>query len=139
MKQFEVSRRALRDLREICEFISEDSFDAADRVLEDFYHAFGRLAETPGMGHSREDLTHRNVLFWRVHSHLLVYTASKPLRIVRVVHGKRHAKTLLVREHELLGQHLRSNGASLVTRRHELQWPAPRPSSASMHCRCHEP
>jgi toxin ParE1/3/4 len=95
VKQFDVSRRALRDLREIWEFISEDSFDAADRVLEDFYRAFRQLAETPGMGHSREDLTHRNVLFWRVHSHLVVYTVSKPLRIVRVVHSKRDVKKLL--------------------------------------------
>jgi plasmid stabilization system protein ParE len=37
--------------------ISEDSFDAADRVLEDFYSAFGQLGEMPGMRHRREDLT----------------------------------------------------------------------------------
>ena len=47
------------------------------------------------MGHSREDLTDRSVLFWRVHSHLVVYRASKPLRIVRVVHGKRDVRKLL--------------------------------------------
>jgi len=78
VKQFDVSRRALRDLREIWEFISEDSFNAADRVLEDFYRAFGQLAETPGMGHSRADL---------IHSYLVIYTVSKPLRIVRVLSG----------------------------------------------------
>lgn len=95
MRQFEVSRRALRDLTEIWDFISEDSFDAADRVLDDFYRAFGLLAETPGIGHSREDLTQRSVLFWRVHSYLVVYKVSKPLRIVRVIHGKRDVHQLL--------------------------------------------
>jgi toxin ParE1/3/4 len=95
VKRFEVSRRSLRDLQEIWEFISADSFDAADRVLEDFYRAFARLAGTPGMGHKREDLTHRDVRFWRVHSYLVIYRASKPIRIVRVLHGKRDVKRLL--------------------------------------------
>ncbi len=49
----------------------------------------------PGMGHKREDLTQRNVLFWRVRSYLVVYRDSRPLRIVRVIHGKRDVRTLL--------------------------------------------
>ena len=95
MKQFELARRALRDLQEIWEFISEDSFDAADRVLEDLDRAFHQLAKMPGMGHYRRDLTQRDVLFWPVHSYLVIYADSNPLRIVRVVHGKRDVKKLL--------------------------------------------
>jgi plasmid stabilization system protein ParE len=49
----------------------------------------------PGMGHKRADLTPRDVLFWPVHSYLVIYCASKPLRIVRVIHGKRDVKRLL--------------------------------------------
>lgn len=97
MRRFEVSRRALRDLKDIWEFISEDSFDAADSLVENFYRAFSEVAQMPGMGHKREDLTHWDVLFWRVHSYLVVYRDTRPLRIVRVVHGKRDVRTLLTK------------------------------------------
>ena len=52
MKKFELARRALRDLEEIWEFVSQDSFAVADRLLEEFYEAFGKLAAMPGMGAS---------------------------------------------------------------------------------------
>jgi toxin ParE1/3/4 len=97
VKAFRLSRRAFGDLKEIWEFISQDSLDAADRVVDDVYQSFRRLAQTPGMGHKREDLTSRDVLFWPVRSYLVIYTASSPLRIVRVVHGKRDVKKLLRR------------------------------------------
>jgi toxin ParE1/3/4 len=95
LKRFELSRRSLRDLREIWAFISQHSFDAADRVVEDFYRAFGQLADTPGLGHKRNDLTSQNVLFWPVHSYLVVCKDSKPVRIVRLIHGRRDVKKLL--------------------------------------------
>lgn len=97
MNRFELARRALGDLEEILEFVSEDSFTAADRLLEEFDRTFGQLAETPGMGHKREDLTHRNVLFWALHSYLIIYRNSQPLRVVRVIHAKRDVKKLLTR------------------------------------------
>ena len=95
MSRFELAQRALGDLRDIWEYVSEDSFDAADRVLEDFYRAFGQLPEMPRMSHKRADLTTRDVLFWPVHSYLIIYKASNPLCIVRVIHGKRDVKKLL--------------------------------------------
>ena len=97
MKKFELARRALRDLEEIREFLSEDSFTAADRLLEEFYGTFRQLAEMHGMGHKREDLTHRKVLFWALHSYLIVYRNSQPLSIVRIIHAKRDVKRLLRR------------------------------------------
>jgi plasmid stabilization system protein ParE len=93
--KFELAKRALNDLQSIWHFVSEDSFDAADRLLEDFYGAFEQLAEMPGIGHKRQDLTERDVLFWRLHSYLIVYKRSNPLRIVRIFHGKRDVKKLL--------------------------------------------
>ena len=45
--RFELTKRALRDLQEIWEFVSADNFDAADRVLEEFYQALSALAEMP--------------------------------------------------------------------------------------------
>jgi plasmid stabilization system protein ParE len=95
VKKFELAKRALSDLQSIWDFVSEDSFDVADRLLEEFYRAFGQLAEMPGIGHKREDLTARPVLFWRLHSYLIVYKDSEPLRVVRIIHGKRDVKKLL--------------------------------------------
>jgi toxin ParE1/3/4 len=92
---FDIARRALVDLQDIWEYIFGNSFDAAERVLEDFYRAFGQLAEMPRMGHKRADLTTRDVLFWSVHSYLVICRPSKPLRIVRVIHGKRNVRKLL--------------------------------------------
>lgn len=49
------------------------------------------------MGHKREDLTHRHVLFWALYSYLIIYRNSQPLRIVRIIHAKRDVKKLLAR------------------------------------------
>jgi plasmid stabilization system protein ParE len=49
------------------------------------------------MGHRRQDLTSRDVLFWRVHSCLVIYRDSTPLRIVRILHGRRDVNKLLKR------------------------------------------
>lgn len=73
MKKFEIARHAVGDLQDIWQHISEDSLDAADRVLDDVFRAFARLAESPGIGHKRQDLTTRNVRFWPVHSYLVIY------------------------------------------------------------------
>ncbi len=97
MSQFELARRAFGDLQEIWEFVAEDSFTAADRLIEDFYRAFERLASVPGMGHKRQDLTERDVLFWALYSYLIIYKSSQPLRIVRIIHAKRDLKKLLRR------------------------------------------
>ncbi len=95
MKQFKLGRRALRDLQDIWEYLSNDSFDAADRVLEDFHRAFNPTRGDAWNSRKRPDLTPRAVLFWPVHAYLIIYTDSKPLRIARIVHGRRHVKKLL--------------------------------------------
>jgi plasmid stabilization system protein ParE len=95
VKTFELTKRALADLQSIWAFVSDDSFDVADRLLDDFYGAFNELAAMPRIGHKRDDLTQRNVLFWRLHSYLIIYKDSKPLRIVRIIHGKRDVKSIL--------------------------------------------
>ena len=77
MNQFELARRALGDLQEIWEFASEDSFTAADRLLEEFYRTFARLAGMPGIGHKRED-SHASKSK-ALHSYLIIYQGSQPL------------------------------------------------------------
>jgi plasmid stabilization system protein ParE len=41
------------DLDRIWEYIARDNVDAADRWLEKLFDAFEALAQTPGMGHTR--------------------------------------------------------------------------------------
>jgi toxin ParE1/3/4 len=96
LRQFDLTPEAIADLREIWRFISHDNVDAADRVLEDLYRTFGRLATTPGMGHKREDLTRRDVRFWPIYSYLVIYRpSSRPLLVVAVLHGNRDVERLL--------------------------------------------
>jgi len=47
---------------------------------------FRKLAEVPGMGRKRDELTHRDVLFWALYSYLIIYRNSQSLRIVRIIH-----------------------------------------------------
>jgi plasmid stabilization system protein ParE len=71
VSRFELARRALGDLQDIWEHISEDSFDAADRVLEDFYRAFGQLAEMPRIGTDARTLQPETFFFG-----LFIHTSS---------------------------------------------------------------
>lgn len=88
MNQFELARRALGDLQEIWEFVSEDSFTAADRLLEEFYRTFGQLAEAPGMGHKARGPhpPQRSVLGAPFLSHHLQELATTS--DLRVIHAK---------------------------------------------------
>jgi len=65
-----LSPAALQDLQDILDFISIDNASAADKLEVEFFEAFERLAQRPRMGHSRTDLTERDVLFWLVGSYL---------------------------------------------------------------------
>jgi antitoxin ParD1/3/4/toxin ParE1/3/4 len=88
MKRFQLSVDAARDIREIWSYIAKDNIKAARRVRLRICDACQRIAELPGIGHRREDLTDKPVLFWRVDSYLIVYSANRrPIEIVRVLHG----------------------------------------------------
>jgi len=70
--------------------------ERAQHVADHLYEAFQKLAETPGLGHKREDLTSLPVLFWAVWSYLVIYKPeTKPLEVVRVLHGARDVEALL--------------------------------------------
>lgn len=97
MSEYLLSLEAIDDLRRISDFIAADSATASEKVLDDLFAAFEQLAEWPGQGHTRADLTTRNVLFWPVGSYLVVYRASSiPLEIVAVLHGSRDIPTVML-------------------------------------------
>jgi plasmid stabilization system protein ParE len=55
MKQFALTPSAEAHLTEIWDYIAADNRDAATRVLDAFTAAFRMLAESPGVGHYREE------------------------------------------------------------------------------------
>src|ERR1700733_13545853 len=91
MKGFELSPEAKNDLQEILSFTAANNVAAADRLEADIYKACELLAENPRLGHKRPDLTDEPVLFWQVRGvYLVIYQReTKPLRIVRILHGAR--------------------------------------------------
>lgn len=53
------------------------------------------LAERPGIGHWRRDLTDEPVKFFSIYSYLIVYRPeTKPLQVVAVLHGRRDVEQL---------------------------------------------
>ncbi len=98
MKRFKLSVEAARDIREIWIYIAADSVKAASKVRLALLDACQRLAENPGIGHVRADLTDQPVLFWPVGSYLIIYDPpSKPVSIVRVVKRACDVPSLFVR------------------------------------------
>ena len=96
--RFVLTPQARADLLEIWDYIAEDSPEDADRVLEQMYAAFIRLAQVPGMGHHREDLADRRHRFWTVYSYVVAYRdQTRPLEIIAIVHGARQLEAFFQR------------------------------------------
>ena len=94
--RYQLTPSAQRDVDQITDFIAEDSVEAALRVHDALEEAFRHLAEMPGMGHTRVDLTVRPVKFWSVYSYLVVYDpASTPFTVIAVLHSARDVGSLL--------------------------------------------
>ena len=95
MKKFRLTAEAAGDITEIFDYIAEDSIDTAQRVRAEIYDEMKKLARNPGLGHKRQDLTSRGLLFWAVYSYLIIYQPEKPVNIIAVLHGSRDVKKLL--------------------------------------------
>jgi plasmid stabilization system protein ParE len=99
MKRYHVTPLAAQDLESIYEYVALDSLPGAGRLVRQLREAFQKLADQPGMGHVREDLTERPLRFWPVGTYLIVYLAeSRPLQVVRILHGSRDIERLLREE-----------------------------------------
>ncbi len=96
MKRFVLTRRAKRDLNDIWDYIASDNIEDADRVIDALDGAVIKLAQNPGIGHWREELIDKRHRFFPVHPYLIVYRhETKPLQIIRVLHGSRDVQSLL--------------------------------------------
>jgi plasmid stabilization system protein ParE len=64
--------------------------------VDELFESFEQLAEWPGSGHARHDLTQRDVRFWAVRSYLVVYREkAAPLQIVAILHGARDIASII--------------------------------------------
>ena len=66
MKPFILTPRAEQDVRDIWDYMADDSIEAADRVLAALEKTMRRLAKNPGIGHLREELADRRHRFFPV-------------------------------------------------------------------------
>jgi len=100
MRHVVLGKDADLDLDEIWEYIAADDVDAADRWIGKLFDAFESLGNSPGMGHTRKDLTDYPVLFWPVGNYLIIYrvvSKSSPVEIVAVTHGSRDIPSFMHR------------------------------------------
>jgi antitoxin ParD1/3/4/toxin ParE1/3/4 len=96
-RRYTLAPEAARDLVEIWRYVKkESSQETADRVESVIRSKFAYLAEFPGAGHWRRDLTSAEVRFFSVYSYLIVYRPeSRPLEIVSILHGSRDVAGIL--------------------------------------------
>jgi toxin ParE1/3/4 len=99
MNRFRLSPDAVRDIEGMVAYIARHSAPAARQVRQALLAACRRLAEYPGMGHRREDLTDKPVRFFPVYTFLIVYNpVTTPLEIVRVLGGAQDIAAMLARD-----------------------------------------
>lgn len=94
-ERYFLTPQARSDLAEIADTIAQVSGPArAAKVVERIRKTMRFLAENPGVGHPREDLTENSsVKFWAVFSYLIVFVPGEgpldSLGVVRIIHGAR--------------------------------------------------
>jgi len=97
VKPFIVSPHAADDLNGIWLYLAEEaSEEIADRALLKLTSSFADLAQSPGIGHRRRDLTRLPVHFLFVEPYMVVYQRDRtPLPILAVLHGARDLRRIL--------------------------------------------
>jgi toxin ParE1/3/4 len=97
VKRYLVSRPAERDLEDIKAYLAEEAgARVAGKVIRELRVAIRFLGSNPGAGHLREDLADQVLRFWPVYSYLVIYDpGTRPVEIVRVLHGSRDLTILL--------------------------------------------
>jgi len=96
VKRYRLSPEAQGDIEDIRKYLVKEGGAALARyVLGEIRQALRFLAETPGAGHARDDLTDEPVKFWSVFSYLIIYDpAMEPLGIARILHANRDLETM---------------------------------------------
>lgn len=101
MRRYVVALQARQDVRDIIAYIATANPPAAARLRDRLSVAFQRLAQQPGLGHTRNDLAPSipDVRFWVVGTCLVIYRPrGGSIEIVRVLDGRRDILTILARD-----------------------------------------
>ncbi len=94
MSRYRLSKKAQRDLDDIGRRIELDDPDAAFRVVAEIGAKCQALAEMPGMGRSRDDLS-RGLRSSLCGKYVIFFRPEKAgIRVVRVIHGSRDLPSL---------------------------------------------
>ncbi len=99
MKPYHFTPQARSDLLEITDYLLDNSgADRAESIVGVIREAIEKVAETPGIGHKREDLTDEDVRFWTVCKYYVVYRPdTNPLEVIAIISGWRDVQTELAR------------------------------------------
>jgi toxin ParE1/3/4 len=95
--RYVLAPQAALDLVDIWNYLREQAnATVADRVAAAIREKIVLLAQSPGTGHRRKDLTDEDVKFFPVYSYLIAYRPeTKPLQIVCILHGRRDVEQIL--------------------------------------------
>lgn len=86
MSRYQLTESASDDLREIVAYLAEHAGEETSLRVEDgLFVKFASLAEYPGQGHSRTDLTPLPLLFFTVDPYLIVYQRDASLIVLHAV------------------------------------------------------
>jgi len=98
MNWYSLSDQALSELDDIWSYIARDNPEAADRWIAKLLDACETIAHNPRMGHAREELTEKPVLFWPVDSYLIIYQINRDqIDVLAVTQGSRDIPSYLRR------------------------------------------
>jgi plasmid stabilization system protein ParE len=65
-------------------------------LIERLYENILKLADTPEIGYTREELTGDGpIFFWPVENYLILYRYKMPIEIIAIAHGKRDIPSFL--------------------------------------------
>ena len=95
-KRYRIARAAIQDMQDIFDYIWPENPPAAIALDDEFHAAFALIAENPGIGHRRADLTSKPYCFWIVRSrYFTVYRDAPTITIVRVLNSARDLSAIL--------------------------------------------
>jgi plasmid stabilization system protein ParE len=95
MSEFVLHPEAYSDLKEIWEYVADESPEAGDRLIEEIFATIRSLVPFPHVGHVRSELTKRPLRFHLVREYLIAYAPDeKPLVVIGVLHGRRSPRVI---------------------------------------------
>jgi plasmid stabilization system protein ParE len=98
MKRYLLGSAVEDDLNSIWDYIAQDNIEAADQWIAKLFHGFHTIADSPGIGHTRKDLTNLAIKFWPIGTYLILYRVrNKQVEIIAVTHGVRDIPLFLQR------------------------------------------